>query len=248
MDSDEYLNAIERECAEFTVALQNGAERDVPSCPGWRVCDLAVHLGVIHRWATEMVRSRASERIREREKLFGVEADDPALVQWFEQGSRELVEVLRSTPADAPVWSWTPQRSVRFWTRRQAHEAAVHRWDAQNALGPGASHAIDAALAADGIDEWLSVFAVSRSRQSSTRMGLGESFHFHCTDEVGEWVIRFEGSDIVVRSEHAKADVAVRGSASDLLLFLWGRKSPEALEVLGNASLLDRWPELLPAI
>lgn len=79
-------------------------------------------------------------------------------------------------------------------------------------------------------------------------MGLGESFHFHCTDEHGEWIVRFEGSDIDVRSAHAKADVAVRGSASDLLLFLWGRKSPQTLEVLGDASLLTRWTEFLPAI
>ena len=248
MDSDAYLSAIERECADFTVALGSGAERDVPSCPGWRLADLAVHLGVIHRWAAEMVRSRASEPLRNREQLFGVDPDDPELIKWFEQGASELVKVLRSSPADTPVWTWTPERSVRFWTRRQAHEAAVHRWDAQNALLAGPPQAIDSALAADGIDEWLSVFAVSRSRRTSERIGLGESFHFHCTDEQGEWVIRFEGSDIEVRSEHAKADVAVRGTASDLLLFLWGRRSHETLEVLGNASLLERWAEFLPAI
>jgi uncharacterized protein (TIGR03083 family) len=248
MDSDDYLNAIERECATLTIALRNGPTRDVPSCPGWRVADLAVHLGVIHRWTTEMVRSKASRPLREREKLFGVDPDNPALVKWFEQGARELVEVLRSTPADTPVWSWTPEQSVRFWTRRQAHEAAVHRWDAQNALGAPATTAVDSTLAADGIDEWLNVFAVSRSRQSSTRVGLGESYHLHCTDEQGEWVIRFEGSDIDVKREHVKADVAIRGGASDLLLFLWHRKSAETLEVLGDASLLERWSELLPAI
>jgi uncharacterized protein (TIGR03083 family) len=250
MNSEDYLNAIERECSELSIALQNGATRDVPSCPGWRVADLAVHLGVIHRWATEMVRSRASKPLREREKLFGVDPDDPALVEWFELGARGLVGVLRSTPADTPVWSWTPEQSVGFWTRRQANEAAVHRWDAQNALGaPAPAPApIDSTLAADGIDEWLSVFAVSRSRQTSTRIGLGESYHFHCTDEQGEWVVRFEGSDIDVKSEHVKADVALRGGASDLLLFLWRRRSAETLEVLGDASLLERWTELLPAI
>ena len=137
---------------------------------------------------------------------------------------------------------------MRFWTRRQAHEAAVHRWDAQNALGAPAPAAIDSKLAADGIDEWLSVFAVSRSRQTSTRIGLGESYHFHCTDEHGEWVVRFEGSDIDVKREHVKADVALRGGASDLLLFLWRRRSAETLEVLGDSSLLEWWPELLPAI
>jgi predicted lipid carrier protein YhbT len=79
-------------------------------------------------------------------------------------------------------------------------------------------------------------------------MGVSESFHFHCTDEQGEWVVRFDGPGIDVPSEHPRADVALRGSASDLLLFLWGRKSPGTIEVMGDASLLERWPELLPAI
>jgi uncharacterized protein (TIGR03083 family) len=248
MDSDELLAAIERESAAFTIALQSGAARDVPSCPGWRVADLAVHLGVIQRWTAEMVRSRASESLRGRDQLFGVDPEDPALVEWFEQGAHELVEVLRSSPVDAPVWSWTSDHSARFWIRRQAHEAAVHRWDAQNALGAGAARAIDAALAADGIDEWLRVYAFARIRRTSTRAGTGESFHFHCTDEHGEWIVRFEGAEIDVQSAHAKADVALRGASSDLLLFLWGRRSAETLEILGDASLLERWPELLPSI
>ena len=43
--------------------------------------------------------------------------------------------------------------------------------------------------------------------------------------------------------EHAKGDVAARGTASDLLLFLWGRVPATALEVFGDAELLDRFQD-----
>jgi len=246
MDSPAYLAAIERESAEITAAIRSGASLAVPSCPGWRVADLAVHLGVIQRWAAEMVRSGATERLGDREALFAVNPDSPHLDDWFREGALTLVDVLRSTPPETPVWSWTEDRSVEFWNRRQANEAAVHRWDAQRAIG--AAHPVEAALASDGIDEWLYVFAHGRSRATSDRRGTGESFHFHCTDEAGEWVVHFNGDGVEVRREHAKADVAIRGAASDLLLFVWGRQSPDDLEVLGDASLLSRWNELLPAV
>ena len=42
------------------------------------------------------------------------------------------------------------------------------------------------------------------------------------------------------RAEHAKGDVAARGSASDLLLFLWGRVPADALEVFGDAACSAR--------
>jgi uncharacterized protein (TIGR03083 family) len=245
MQSDRYFEAIEQECAAFTMALREGATQEVPSCPGWRVSDLTAHLGMVQRWATEMVRSRATERLGDRER-FAIDPNDPRLVEWFQEGARDLVGVLRATPADAQVWNWTPDRNVQFWIRRQAHETAVHRWDAESAVG--VPRAIDADLAADGVDEWFRVFAIHRSRGVSTRFGKGESFHFHCTDTAGEWVVQFDGSDVEVRSAHEKADVAIRGHASDLLLFVWGRTPAEQLEVLGDASLTERWRELLPSV
>lgn len=43
--------------------------------------------------------------------------------------------------------------------------------------------------------------------------------------------------------EARAADVSARGTASDLLLFLWGRVPSTALAVTGDASLLERWQE-----
>jgi uncharacterized protein (TIGR03083 family) len=203
------------------------------------VADLGVHLGIIHRWAAEMVQSGATERLGGREKRFAIDPDDASLVDWFLTGARELVAVLAACPLDRPVWSWMPDTTAAFWHRRQAHETAVHRWDAQAAAGW--AQPIEASLAADGVDEVLTVFAAGRTRAHSTRAGQGESFHFHCTDTAGEWTVLFEGPGIDVRAEHAKADVAVRGPAAGLLLFLWGRRPAEGLDVVGDSALLGRW-------
>ena len=72
---------------------------------------------------------------------------------------------------------------------------------------------------------------------------LDGSIHVHCTDTEGEWLVRRDGDDLVVTREHAKGDVAARGSASDLLLFLWGRRPVSALDVFGDGDLLDRFRE-----
>ncbi len=69
--------------------------------------------------------------------------------------------------------------------------------------------------------------------------------HFHCTDGDGEWLARLTDAPVAVTREHAKADVAARGTASDLLLFLYGRAGADALQVFGDASLLARWRELV---
>jgi hypothetical protein len=50
---------------------------------------------------------------------------------------------------------------------------------------------------------------------------------------------------VTVTREHAKGDVAARGTASDLLLFLWGRVPADSLEVFGDADLLARFSQAI---
>ena len=71
----------------------------------------------------------------------------------------------------------------------------------------------------------------------------GVSVYLHCTDTEGEWLIVRDGDDLVVTREHAKGDVAARGSASDLLRFLWGRAAADQLEVFGDGEALARFRE-----
>ena len=63
--------------------------------------------------------------------------------------------------------------------------------------------------------------------------------HLHCTDADGEWLLRFDPDGFTFTREHAKGDVAVRGPASDLMLYLVGRGPLDALEVHGDAGVLD---------
>ena len=74
--------------------------------------------------------------------------------------------------------------------------------------------------------------------------GAGETIHLHCTDGDGEWLVRLGADGVAVTNEHAKGDVAARGTASDLMLLVWGRIPPERVDVFGDAALLTRWQEL----
>ncbi|HXW80147.1 MAG TPA: hypothetical protein VEJ84_11655, partial [Acidimicrobiales bacterium] len=86
-------------------------------------------------------------------------------------------------------------------------------------------------IASDAIDEFLTVslpYGVNHQKP------LTGSVHIHCTDVPGEWFIERDGR---VDRAHATGDVALRGTASDLLLALYKRIDIEAVEVVGSDSL-----------
>jgi hypothetical protein len=123
------------------------------------------------------------------------------------------------------------------------HETALHRYDAQ--LAHGLASPLDPDLAHDGLDYTFDLW-IGRKRPLSLLPAGGETYHLHRTDGEGEWLLRFEPGEVVVTREHAKAAVALRGTASDLMLFLWNRAGKDRLEVLGDAALADRYRELVP--
>lgn len=113
----------------------------------------------------------------------------------------------------------------------------MNLWDAQ--LRVGRERAIDAALASDGIDEFLDHFL---GPDPVATAAVGGSVHLHCTDVAGEWTVRpkTEGGFEVAR-EHAKGDSAVRGPASDLLLVLWRRRPLDVVDVVGDTGVATRF-------
>jgi uncharacterized protein (TIGR03083 family) len=237
MQTLEYLDTLARDSdALADAAAAAGPNAPVPTCPGWTVSDLMVHMVQGDRWARSIVESRSTERVMPE-----MPDDAPtgaALVPYFRAGAQELVATLRTVPSDTSVWTFSSaDRTARFWCRRRAQETAVHRVDAESAAGT--PHPVDQTLAADGIDELLTVFLP----RLAGGVVLDGSIHVHCTDTEGEWLVRRDGDDLVVTREHAKGDVAARGTASDLLLFMWGRRPVSALEVFGDGDLLDRFRE-----
>jgi len=248
-----YLAALARDTQAFADTARRGMQPDVPGCPGWTVHDLVIHLGDVYTFWTLVVESRARDAGPIRERLTPEREqrnNDPAfrqpdfVLEWFQRCAGKLETTLAAADPDEPVFTWWPPDQRAGWVqRRMAQETAVHRWDIEQSHG--IEQPIERGLARDGVDEALDVHLPDRVADTDVR-GNGESFHFHQTDGDGEWVVRFGPDGVLVSREHLKADVAVRGSASDLLLFQWGRVGAERLEVIGDISLLDRYFELAP--
>jgi uncharacterized protein (TIGR03083 family) len=237
----DYLGAIRDNATALVDAAESaGLDSHVPSCPDWSVADLLEHIGYVHRWAAaNLDRSPSDPRIGSRD--LGFTAPEPdALPSWVREGASDLVDKLGAQPPDTPAWTWLPPPTNGFWRRRQAHETAVHRVDAQLAAGTVAP--IDGPLAADGIDEWLSLVP-NLPWVEEKITGAGETIHLHCTDVDGEWLVRLEPMGLELERTHAKGDVAARGTAFDLLSWLMGRGPVGPLEVFGDAALLERWRE-----
>jgi uncharacterized protein (TIGR03083 family) len=231
--------------------LIDGADltRQVPTCPDWTMRQLITHVGRAHRWATAIVTTRSAEPIPFREVPDGkLPGDQREHADWLCGGAARLVGAVQAA-GDERVWTHPGPGPAWYWARRMAHETAVHRADAQIALGQRPQ--IDPATAADGIDEWLDFLAAPDPGEDWPSLaGLhGRVLHVHVTDEEvadGEWMIRPTAGGVTVEPGHGKGDVAVRGPASDLLLLLMRRVPPDdsPVEVLGDAAVLD---ELLAA-
>jgi len=260
----------ERYYAEITAStgalagLVDGAELtlQVPTCPDWTLRQLATHVGRAQRWAAEIVSTRSPRAVAFRDVPDGRIPDDPAgHAGWLRAGADRLITVLGQA-GDAKVWAFGEQRPAGFWARRMTHETTVHGVDAQLAAAAGNGQprgderpggeerpAIAADVAADGIDEWLTVLAGRSDGEPDPRaagLAAGDSLHVHAADVpdgTGEWVVSHDPDGITVRRAHEKATLALRGGASDLLLVLVQRFPPDdpAIGVHGDPALLRRW-------
>jgi uncharacterized protein (TIGR03083 family) len=232
LSADDYRAAIRTQADQLVAAAERAPlDAPVPACPDWDVAELLGHVGRVYRWAAACVESNAMVSPRD---LPGPPARDER-VRWVRDGTTRILEVL-DQPADHPAWTWAPDGTVGFWQRRQAHETAIHRVDAEQSAGPATPVPVD--LAVDGIDEWLEL--LPNRFGVPPLVGTGETVHLHCTDTDlgGEWLLRLTPDGLEVEATHAKADVAARGPASDLLLVMLRREAPDTVEVLGDPAVL----------
>ena len=124
----------------------------MPGCPGWTVTDLLEHIGSVLYRASLIIGERRERGPHRRETT--APPGDP--FGWYEQGRAAIVPVLRAADPSVDYWTFRGPNPLRWWLRRLANETAVHRVDAEQAAGWDA--AVDAAFAADGIDEKLETY------------------------------------------------------------------------------------------
>ena len=205
--------------AILRVLDRGSLDAPVTACPGWSVRELVEHLGAVHRWATEIVQTGAPQQ----EQPYA----DKDLTSWFAEGAEQLLGTLGAADPDAPCWSFTTDRTAGFWRRRQALETAVHRWDAEQAVGAPAP--LDAGLAADGVTEVVALMAPRQVKLG--RVPAYAPVLLRAVDTGQEWLLG-EGDPVG----------SVEGSAHDLLLLLWKRPVDGGVQLTGEAAAVLQLP------
>ncbi len=241
MEVAAHVEALRAEGARMAAAVAaSSPDAAVPTCPEWVVRDLVRHTGGVHRWATGYVAGARTEIWDVGlDDIVGTWPGDAELAAWLAQGCEALASALAAAPADLECWTFLPAPSpIAMWARRQAHETAIHRVDAEAAAGIAPSP-IDASFAADGVGELLECFVPRRS--TKLRAEAPASLLVDCTDADAAWLLRIGSDGVtteVLPNVEAGADCTVRGAATDLYLALWNRAGAEALDVEGDRGVL----------
>ena len=251
---EEYLAHLREESARFRTVMA-GCEptAPVPSCPDWTAADLLWHLATVQRWWAEVAVARPA-RPEEVEPPRPESYDD--LLAAFDQWSGDLVTALEAADPAEEAWNWSDDHTIGFLLRRQAHEALIHRVDAE--LTAGVTSEIDAQLAADGVEEVLGVMYGGCPPWGSweplpdlVRVDVTDTGHqmwvqfglFSGTDpSSGKFYPDEEDFHVVdAPASDVEPEVVIDGPAAALDLWLWHRGQDEAISVAGDREIHDRF-------
>jgi uncharacterized protein (TIGR03083 family) len=222
-------------------AVAAGPEAPVPTCPGWTVRDLVDHVGRVHSWALAALHTPVDG---ERPKPADRPSDWDELLDRCDANLAELADTLAHTTSNTPAWSFVGPKTFAFWSRRQAHETAIHRLDAEHArLGPDVpSLLFDVEFAADGVDEYLTRMLPHVTRRKPIERA-GRVL-FHAADASRAWEVRLTPGlppEVGPITDSATdEDATVAGTADALYRAAWGR--PSGAITSGDRSLLDGLP------
>jgi uncharacterized protein (TIGR03083 family) len=242
----DHRELLREDTSRIIAAYEQNRGGKVPWSDRWSVATVARHVASTHHVVAQIVQGRPDADFGLFASLAAPDKNAPEFAAWFANGTDLLIEQLHDAPPNDQCWNWHEGHSgqVKFWSRRMVHETAVHRWDAQMGATSSAD-LVDHDVAIDGIDEFLDVFvAAGRARDASP---AASTVLVQCTDSTASWTVTLpHGGRDVARGDHS-ADVTVRGAASDLLLFLWGR-ADERIEVSGQIDDRRTIGTLLPSL
>ena len=236
MDAAHRLDALRVEGAAAARSAQDRLDVAVPHLD-WTVGEVLGHLGGVHRRFTSCLNGAEEWPGRET-----VTAPSDGLVDWYRASLAELVTALGRISLDDPFVTWAGPRDGHWVLRRVTNETTVHRWDIEAASGP--PHDIDPEPAIEIIEEFVTDIVDDRGLPGVDDLAArdGATVHLHATDtDAGEWFLTASGDGLQVDHRHDKGDVALRGAAGDLALWLNGRIPTSRLEAFGGRDDIDWW-------
>jgi uncharacterized protein (TIGR03083 family) len=254
---DDYLQHLRADSTRLRTVLAGcDPEARVPGCPDWTAADLLGHHGGVLQFWADIVEQRPAGPGDDWQEPEKPTAYDELLAYHEAQEARLLGALAAADPAD-PAWTWAPEQTVGFTFRRQAHEALIHRLDAEQTAGQVTP--LDPALAADGVEEALAVM-FGGGPAWGTFTGHGRFVRVDVTD-TGDaiWVElgRFTGTDPDNGKEYDEDDIAavadpgrspdavISGTAADLDAWLWRRGPDETLRVDGDRPTYDAFRRIV---
>jgi uncharacterized protein (TIGR03083 family) len=255
----DYLAHLAQESARFAeVIAQVPPDARVPSCPDWSAGDLLWHLGEVQWfWGTIVREGLTGEQAEQRKPPRP--AGWAGLLAFYRRASGDLSEVLAAVPATARAWTWAQDHTVGFIRRRQAHEALIHRVDAE--LAAGGRSPMDPQLSADGADEVLRImYGGDVPDWGAFIPGSGTELRVHATDTGDWWLVslgRFTGTDPgdqarydqpaiqVTSALGAETAATICGSAADLDCWLWRRPPLIPVERSGDPDVLSAFDSMI---
>jgi uncharacterized protein (TIGR03083 family) len=245
------LRLIDERSIAFRAAVDAAPSLDVqvPSCPEWTLLDLAQHLGGVHHCWAAVVRLGSADA-PPAEAAAGappdVSKERHALLSWLAAATQELLDALKETGPDRGCWTWwaTSQSSQNSGAvaRHQVHEAAVHAYDAQ--LTAGDPQALPVGVALDGVEEFLLTCCTTTSPWPHQPGAVD-----YRASEGRAWRLWLSGDGVRAARippdgiPHTPPDTAVAsafGTASELVLALYGRSSMDSLKLEGDPRLFDQ--------
>lgn len=237
MDDAHRLDTLRIEGAAAVRAAEGRLSTPVPHLE-WTVGEVLEHLGGVHRRFARCLRGEV-ETWPDPSSVVGP-AD--GLAGWAQDSLAEVVAALRAADLDTDYVTWAGSRDGHWVLRRLANETTLHRWDIEAAAGPPAELAPELGL--DVVDEFLTVIVDDRGLAGVDDAASrdGTTLHLHATDhDDGEWFVTVTGCGLDVAHRHEKGDVALRGPASHLALWISGRFPASRLEAFGDPVLVDWW-------
>ncbi|MEU1072955.1 MULTISPECIES: maleylpyruvate isomerase family mycothiol-dependent enzyme [unclassified Streptomyces] len=256
LDFSDLLRLIDDRSTAFRAALAAAPSLDapVPTCPGWTLFDLAQHLGDgRHAWAAT-VAAGPTATAKAAPESPAAPRERAALLEWYTDSSRQLVDALRQAGPDRGCWTWWEDsqspNTCGAVARHQLQQVAVHTYDAQAAFGTPLPLPEEVAL--DGVDEFLHTCCATTSAWPHEPAVVeyhateGRSWHLSLSAE-GARVTPLTAPATAANTASDRAYASARGTAGELVLALYGRIPMGSLEVEGDPRIFDQLQEWDPS-
>ncbi|MDJ0923351.1 MAG: maleylpyruvate isomerase family mycothiol-dependent enzyme [Acidimicrobiia bacterium] len=242
----EYLAHLDANTHLMGAAAARGLDAKVPGCPGWTVRDLVLHVAQVQIQKADIVEHGHVDTWPAHPEP----PTDADPIEWYRSGADRLYRVLAEADPTAPAKTWAEEQTVGFWIRRMAHEAAVHRVDAEQAHGY--ESAVNAGLAVDGVAELFDVFITGypdwgeyTADEAVVRVETGgRSWTARFGRFTGSKSDRTYDLPTLMLEEGAEPGSVISGEPDRVLLWMWGRAPLSDVLVAGDIDLAHRLREV----